>query len=146
MRKAQHSVPETTGSWTTREAYLLAAVCLLVGLALGYLIRGSSAPPATAASTTSAAPAASPSPAAVNPMSAGGDVDTAAAPLKAALRADPKNYDVLVQLGNLYFDKQVFAPAIEYYRRALELDPTLVTVQPDVERLERALPDKADTP
>ena len=38
------------------------------------------------------------------------------------------------------------ARALENYRRALELDPTLVTVQPDVERLERALPDKADTP
>jgi cytochrome c-type biogenesis protein CcmH/NrfG len=129
MRKQQQSVPETTGSWTTREAYLLAAVCLLVGVALGYLIRGSSAPPAVAAST---APATVPAAAPANPLVAAGDLDSMAAPLKAALRKDPNNFDVLVQLGNLYFDKQVFAPAIEYYGRALELHPKDVNVRTDL--------------
>lgn len=133
MRKQHEGVPEKTGSWTTREAYLLAAVCLLVGLAMGYLIRGSSAPPTVASTTsTSAAPAASPSSLPVNPLNATGNVETAAAPLKAALRTDPNNFDVLVELGNLYFDHQVFPPAIEYYRRALEQHPKDPNVRTDL--------------
>jgi cytochrome c-type biogenesis protein CcmH/NrfG len=129
MPKPQQSVPESTGSWTAREAYLLAAVCLLVGVALGYLIRGSSAPPAVAPSATAAT---TPATAPVNPLVAPGDLDSMAAPLKAALLKDPKNFGVLVELGNLYYDKHLFAPAIEYYGRALELHPKDVNVRTDL--------------
>jgi hypothetical protein len=38
------------------------------------------------------------------------------------------------------------AQALENYRRARALDPTLKTVQPDIERLERNLEGKANTP
>lgn len=129
MQKQQQIVPESTGSWTAREAYLLAAVCLLVGVALGYLIRGSSAPSAVASSATAATtPVAAP----VNPLVAAGDVESMAAPLKAALLKDPKSFDVLVELGNLYYDKRVFAPAIDYYGRALELRPKDINVRTDL--------------
>lgn len=129
MHKQQQSFPAPTGTWTSREAYLLAAVCLLVGLALGYMIRGSSAPVAT---TATSMPAGSPAPSAANPATSVGDLESMAAPLKVALDADPKNVDLLVQLGNLYYDKQVFAPAIEYYRRALALRPNIVNVRTDL--------------
>jgi cytochrome c-type biogenesis protein CcmH/NrfG len=128
MHKQQRTDPAPTSTWTAREAYLLAVVCLVVGLALGYMLRGSSAPVVSAAS----APAAAPSTPAANPAAPAGDVGLQAAPLKVALAADPKNVDLLVQLGNLYYDKRVFATAIDYYQRALELRPNEVNVRTDL--------------
>ena len=128
MYKQQRTEPASPSSWTAREAYLLAVVCLVVGLALGYLLRGSSAPVVAAAGTPEAATSAP----TANPAALPGDVDLQAAPLKAALTSEPKNFDLLVQLGNLYYDKQVFAPAIDYYQRALALRPNEVNVRTDL--------------
>jgi cytochrome c-type biogenesis protein CcmH/NrfG len=120
------SVPST--GWTAREAYLLAIICLLAGLAMGYFLRGTSAPTVSAADNPSA-PVAAP---AASAATTGGDVDLQAAPLKMALTTDPKNVDLLVQLGNLYYDKHVFSTAIEYYGRALEVKPNDVNVRTDL--------------
>jgi cytochrome c-type biogenesis protein CcmH/NrfG len=128
MHKQSRNDAAPPSNWTSREAYVLAVVCLLAGLAMGYLLRGTSAPVATAASAP-AAPADIP---AANPTASAVDADIQAAPLKMALTTDPRNFDLLVQLGNLYYDKQVFAPAIEYYRRALEVRPSDVSVRTDL--------------
>ena len=107
----------STAGWTNREAYLLAGICLLSGLVLGYLIHGSSAP------LPSAVDAAPPTAKTLEPI---------AAPLLAALKVDPKNADTLIQLGNLYYDHQVYPEAIEYYNRALEVRPKEVNVRTDL--------------
>ncbi|HET7842014.1 MAG TPA: tetratricopeptide repeat protein [Terriglobia bacterium] len=128
MNKQERKETEAAPGWTAREAYLMAVVSLLAGLFLGYMLHTPSAP-TTAEAATSSAPAAAP---AVNPMAAPTGAEAAAAPLKLALSSDPKNYELLVQLGNLYYDKQAYAPAIEYYRRALELRPNEVNVRTDL--------------
>ena len=48
--KSQSPRPSTNGvsGWTSAQAYLLAAFCLLLGVALGYLFRGSASPTTTA--------------------------------------------------------------------------------------------------
>lgn len=126
MHKQQRKDPDSPTGWTAREAYLLAVISLLVGLAFGYMIHGASASVANEpVSAAAAAPAA-------NPKAAPADVESTAAPLKLALSSDPKNYDLLVQLGNLYYDKQYYAPAIDYYRRALESRPNEVNVRTDL--------------
>jgi cytochrome c-type biogenesis protein CcmH/NrfG len=126
MPKQHRDVPSE--SWTSREAYLLAVVCLLVGLAVGYFIRGG----ATNAPAVAAAPAAMPTAPAANPASVTQNVESLAAPLKVALSADPKSFELLTELGNLYYDKQAFAPAIDYYRRALEVRPNEINVRTDL--------------
>lgn len=126
MHKQQKYAPAPAGNWTPREAYLLAGICLLVGLAIGYLLRSGSAPVATTVATPAANQPAG------NPAALAADVESLAAPLKVALGADPKNFEALVQLGNLYYDKQTFAPAIEYYRRALDLRPHDINVRTDL--------------
>lgn len=114
------------GSWSSREAYLLALVCLLAGLVMGYLFHGSSAP-------TAPTVAASQGPAPTQPaMPNANDLAPLAAPLLAALKADPNNFDTLTQLGNLYYDHQVFPDAIEYYNRALAVRPKEVNVRTDL--------------
>lgn len=119
--------PRTTdGLWTSREVYLLALVCLLSGLVMGYLFHGSSAPaPATVA-------AAQPSAAGQQAMPTASDLSPLAAPMLEALKRDPNNFDALVQLGNLYYDHHIFPEAIDYYTRALALRPNEVNVRTDL--------------
>ena len=108
---------------------MLAAICLMVGLAIGYFLRSA---PAPVASATSAAATPAANQPVGNPAAAAVSLETMAAPLKVALDSDPKNFELLVQLGNLYYDRQSFAPAIEYYRRALEVRPNDINVRTDL--------------
>ena len=118
------------GNWTSREAILLALVCLTLGLVVGYMFRGPSA-----AAPVTQAPAAAPTagvPGGTGPAPTAESLQPLAAPLLAALKADPKNADTLVQLGNLYYDNKIYPQAIEYYTRALELRPKDVNVHTDL--------------
>jgi cytochrome c-type biogenesis protein CcmH/NrfG len=125
MHKQPPKESEAPTGWTSREAYMLAVICLLVGLALGYLLRGGSSPVGSVSAAAASTPINNPKPTAA-------DVEVTAAPLKLALSADPKNYELLVQLGNLYYDKQEYAPAIDYYGRALQVRPNEVNVRTDL--------------
>jgi len=44
-------------AWTATQAYVLAAICLVVGIAMGYFFRGSASPAAPVAPTQAAAQA-----------------------------------------------------------------------------------------
>jgi tetratricopeptide (TPR) repeat protein len=126
-KQPQREIEASTG-WTAREAYLLAVVCLMVGLGMGYMIRGSAGSDAVATAAVASQPAVP----AANTQAPGPDVEMTAAPLKVALSSDPRNFDLLVQLGNLYYDKRVYTPAAEYYQRALALRPNEVGVRTDL--------------
>lgn len=125
----------SNANWTSREAYLLALVCLLSGLALGYLFRGSSPPGSTAGvpapSAVSSVPGGAPAAGGAALHSAEA-VEPLAAPLLAAVKANPGNVQALVELGNLYYDHHVYPQAIEYYRRALEFRPDDPNVRTDL--------------
>src|ERR1700690_3345191 len=88
------------GVWTGTQAYVLAAFCLLLGVALGYLFRGS-ASPAAAQAATSTLTADSQSGKGVHPPEADPNAQAAlaqaAAPLLDAVSKDPNDYDSLVQ-------------------------------------------------
>ncbi len=117
--------------WSTTQAYSMAIVCLLLGLCVGYLLRGS-APVAVTPSQAAAAPQ---MPANMPPgqIPGFGNVpgsgpspeltDKAAQPLIEQLKSRPKDVALLTQVGNLYYDGQVYAKAISYYEQALKLDP-----------------------
>ncbi|HET7891865.1 MAG TPA: tetratricopeptide repeat protein [Candidatus Sulfotelmatobacter sp.] len=133
--KLATAVASTASSkaWTGSQAYLLAALCLLLGVALGYLFRGSASPAAqTEASTTSNLRQGSglqnqqPDPAAQAALA------QAAAPLLDAVNKDANDFDSLVKLGNLYYDGQQFPNAIQYYERALAIHPDNPDVRTDM--------------
>lgn len=125
-------------SWTAVQAYTLAVVCLLLGMAGGWLIRGSEAPAASAAAVpANAAPA--------MPAGAGGAVnaqptpeqmkqmaDTQAAPLIEKLKTDPNNPELLSSIGNYYYDAQQYPTAVDYYERSLKAKPTDAAVRTDM--------------
>jgi cytochrome c-type biogenesis protein CcmH/NrfG len=134
-RNSPQSQPTTNsagaGTWTGMQAYILAAFCLLLGVALGYLFRGS-------ASVTQQAAAATPTQQGSGVRQQPADpaaqaaLAQAAAPLIEAVKKDPKDFDTLVKLGNLFYDGQQFPNAIQYYERALVIHPDNPDVRTDM--------------
>jgi cytochrome c-type biogenesis protein CcmH/NrfG len=119
------------GTWSNREAYLLALVCLTVGLVAGYILHGSAPIAPMSASLASSGPGGA-APSTSGSMPSAESLQPLAAPLLVALKTDPKNFDTLTQLGNLYYDHQIYPEAIEYYTRALEVRPNQVNVRTDL--------------
>jgi cytochrome c-type biogenesis protein CcmH/NrfG len=122
--------------WTSVQAYTLAVICLLVGIAGGWFIHGSRSP-ASAASEPMSSPASpagsspaqgqAPSPAEMQKMA-----DTQAQPLIEKLKADPANAELLASIGNVYYDAQQYPTAIDYYQRSLKTDPSNTGVRTDM--------------
>src|SRR5664279_3325545 len=121
--------------WTSVQAYTLAVICLLVGIAGGWFIRGSQSPAAALPETASAsAPAMGTSPGAQTPSPAEMQkmADTQAGPLIEKLKADPANAGLLENIGNVYYDAQQYPTAIDYYQRALKSEPKNTGVRTDM--------------
>jgi cytochrome c-type biogenesis protein CcmH/NrfG len=118
--------------WTGTQAYMLAAFCLVLGVALGYLFRGSASPIVSA--TISAPGQQQSSETQKQPPSAETQaaLAQAAAPLLEAVNKDPNDFDSLVKLGNLFYDGQQFPSAIQYYERALAIHPDNPDVRTDM--------------
>jgi tetratricopeptide (TPR) repeat protein len=58
--------------------------------------------------------------------------DAQAAPMIEKLKADPKNPDLLVNVGNSYYDAQQYPVAVDYYGRALEIKTSDAAVRTDM--------------
>ena len=125
------------GHWTRNRAAMLAAVCLLAGIAGGWLIRaGLSRAPAGAMGVASAPTPTGMGPGAA-PQSPATDglkqmADAQAAPLLNRLKSDPNNTDLLASIGNVYYDAQQYPTAIDYYERVLKAKPSDVAVRTDM--------------
>jgi len=122
--------------WTSLQAYVLAVICMLVGIAGGWFIRGSQSPAAASTMTANAsapamgsADAGSPTP---TPAQLQKMADTQAGPLIEQLKADPANAGILEKIGNVYYDAQQFPTAIDYYQRALQGEPSNTGVRTDM--------------
>lgn len=131
--------PESTITlWTVGQAYAMAVVCLLLGLAVGYLLRGSSAAPvAQAAFATPSAqelgPAQIPGMGGMPLGQPNTDlVDKAVSPMLAALRQNPKDTVTLINIGNTYYDAKIYDKAIQYYAEALKIAPGNVNARTDM--------------
>jgi cytochrome c-type biogenesis protein CcmH/NrfG len=121
------AVEQATGGpvWQAKQVYAMAAVCLLVGLALGYLFRGSqsSAPPAPGASGIQPAASAGATGGQMPSLDQMKQIaDKKAEPLLAKLQSDPNNSGLLLQVGNIYKATHQFKDAVSYYDKALKVD------------------------
>ncbi len=115
-------------SWSPREAYLLAMVCLFVGLIVGYLFHGTSGQPPAAVPAATAAPAQGMG----QPAVSAEQLTVIAGPMLDALKLNPKDADTMIKLGNLYFDHGVYSEAIKYYQQSLEVRPNDVNARTDL--------------
>ncbi len=130
---------KSSQTWTSTQAYVMAVLCLVVGCAVGYLLRGSvggSSAPAPAAATvgqqSEMPPAGMGQQQAPSPEQLKATADKQAAPLLEQLKSKPNDAALLAQVGNLYYDAQVFPVAIDYYQKALAADPKNTSVRTDL--------------
>jgi cytochrome c-type biogenesis protein CcmH/NrfG len=120
--------PTVASAWQAKQAYAMAVISLVVGLAIGYLFRGSASPALRPAPTVAVAPQA--------PHAAGGMgsptpsleqmkqmADDKAAPLLDKVKSDPNNAGLLIKVGDLYQATHQFREAAGYYDKALHIDP-----------------------
>jgi tetratricopeptide (TPR) repeat protein len=123
-----------TGEWTSTQAYVLSVICLLVGVAVGYLVRGSAPSADNPVQARAAAEAALPSAPGTQPTAEQlrQMADTQAQPLLKQLESDPKNSALLYQIGNFYYDAQQYPEAVKYYEQSLEIDPRATDVRTDM--------------
>ena len=111
-------------SWTSTQGYILAVFCLVLGVALGYLFRGSASP----ASETAAAFAPADGPAQGTqaqppPEQQKEMIDQAVAPLLATLKTNPDDVETTIKVANLYYDGQQYPEAVKYYQLAAQSQP-----------------------
>ena len=130
-------VQDRSSEWTGTQAYVLAVICLLFGVFVGYLLRGSGpaqASPAAPAAPTgqsaeSAAAAMGPP---VTPQQLKAAADKQAESVLGLLKLKPGDPALLTQAGNIYYDARQFKEAADYYARALEGDPKNTDVRTDM--------------
>ena len=130
---AEEKKTSSAEQWTSVQAYALAAVCLFVGVAGGWFVRGSQAPGVpgmqTVAASTQGSNTSAPQPSAEEMRRM---ADKQAEPLLAKLQTEPKNPELLASIGNVYYDAQLFPVAIEYYGRSLQTKPKDASVRTDM--------------
>jgi len=138
---SNENTASTTSSseWQVKQVYALAVVCLLIGLAVGYLFRGSRSPvpsPSPMQTASAAAPSAptgmgaqgmSNQPVTLDQMKR--MADKKAEPLLAKLKDDPKNADLLIQVGSIYYSTHQFKDAADYFGKSLEVKPKNVAIR-----------------
>jgi tetratricopeptide (TPR) repeat protein len=123
---------QVTEPWELRRAMLLGVVCLAVGMAGGWLIRGwDLAQAGTPARAVANAQSAQTTPAASDPTQLKAQADAQAAPLLEQLKAKPEDAALLASIGNLYYDAQQYAIAVDYYGRSLKGNPGDAAVRTD---------------
>ena len=135
MDNETNAQPTAGSVWQTKQVYAMAAVCLLVGLAIGYLFRGSQSPAHSVAQAGSTQPAATAGPVGGKMPSLEdmkGMADKKAAPLLEKLKSDPKNSDLLFQVGNIYKATHQFKDAAGYYDKALQADPKNIAIRTEL--------------
>jgi cytochrome c-type biogenesis protein CcmH/NrfG len=129
--------------WKPAQTYTMAAVCLLIGLVIGYFLRGSaSQTPTTVATEPASQPG--PAPSSQDPHAGMGQkhmptldemkqmADKQATPLLTQLQKEPNNADLLNKVGTLYRATHQFKTAIDYYQKSLAINPKNVGARTDM--------------
>jgi cytochrome c-type biogenesis protein CcmH/NrfG len=128
----QPTDPPVEPLWRPAVAYGMAAACLLLGLAVGYLLRGSESPavPAMAAPTVSANANPDPHMPSLDQMKQ--MADKKVAPLLEQLQKDPNNKDQLLRIAYFYRSAHQFKQAASYFNQALALDQKNVAIRTEM--------------
>jgi cytochrome c-type biogenesis protein CcmH/NrfG len=138
MEDTPNPPTEIKVTWRPVQAYVMAGICLAIGIALGFFIRGSAAPtsPVTAVNVAPNASTSMPSGMGQGQMPTLEQMkqmaDKQAEPLMKKLKSDPKNAGLWNQVGLIYKATHQFKDAEGYFQKSLEIDPKNVTVRADL--------------
>ena len=135
----------TSDTWSSTQAFALAAVALLFGVCGGWILRRATGSPKPAApqqaivSTTPVSASAqtpmpdmSPMANLPSPADLKKAADAEAAPLLQQLKVAPADAGLLTKVGNIYYDAKQYPDAITYYERALKSQPNDASVRTDL--------------
>ena len=123
--------PTAQKGWSSVQVYTLSAICLFVGVTMGYLVRGSTAPaPQTPAAVQTQS--ASANPAGALPANASQPTpqdmkrmaDKQVAPLLEQLKSNPNDVDILTKVAHFYLVAGQYNDSEKYYTQATTLKPT----------------------
>ncbi len=124
----------TPAGWRPTQVYVMATICLALGLALGYLFRGSETRSSAAAPVSQAAP--QPGQGAMQQMPTLEQMkqmaDKKAEPLLAQLKSDPNNAGLLIQVAKIYEATHQFQAASGYFQKALNVNPKDVATRTEM--------------
>ncbi len=120
MTNAPTSESATNGLLKTRQVVVLAAICAVLGLGIGYVLRGVERSPFASMGMTAAPLTAKRMPTLEELKQM---ADRQAAPLLAQLKNDPHDSALLVEVGGIYHGSHQFKAAAGYYSKAVEIDP-----------------------
>jgi cytochrome c-type biogenesis protein CcmH/NrfG len=113
--------------WSNTQAYTMGAICMILGVAVGYLVHApavaGSRAPAAMVSPPPSAPAGMPSPQDMKRMA-----DKQAGPLLEQLQKDPKNPELLARIGTAYLAAQQFPSALQYLEQSATVKATPETL------------------
>ena len=139
MSGESKEVSTSSPTWQPWQVYVMAVICLGVGLLAGYLVRGSAATTSMAAPVPAQpnAPVSVPQPGSVpQQMPSLEDMkrmaDMQVQPLLAKLKTDPNNSDLLNQVATIYRMTHQFDIAATYYQKALQANPKNVGARTDL--------------
>lgn len=138
MENAPSSECTACQSLQAKQIYLMATICLALGLGIGYVSRG------LQSAAVAAAPAVRLAPPAQTAVPAGGAhtaghmpsldemkqmADQQAAPLLAKLKSTPNDSALLTQVGAIYHSTHQFKEAAAWYDKAVAADPKNVALR-----------------
>lgn len=138
---AKQSAQTQSSAWSSSQAYVLALIALVAGIGIGWILHSSyadsrnvtaTAPASNSGTSNSGTSFQVPSFGQSSGRMSLDDTNKAAAPFLAQLRQRPNDPDLLVKLGNLYYDAQAYPQAIDYYRKALAIQPSNPDVRTDM--------------
>ena len=123
----------STASWQAKQVYVMAVICLTLGLGIGYLLRGSQSQAKSSAAQPMGAAA---QPGTMPQMPSLDDMkrmaNKKAEPLLEKLKTDPKNTELLTQVARIYETTHQFKEAADYFGKAVEADPKNVETRAEM--------------
>jgi cytochrome c-type biogenesis protein CcmH/NrfG len=135
--QSEASSAASTQGLPAKQVYAIAAICLLLGLFVGYFfLAGPSRPSLPGPQPVVGTPPSAAGPSGTHPkltleqMKQMADVQASALIEKS--KADPKNASLLVQIASIYQATHQFQEAAGYYQKALEIEPKNVPARTEL--------------
>lgn len=115
------------GTWTPVRIFAAAIIILVLGVYLGYLFSGSASKTAsTSMQKFNSTSGTTSQPESQQPF------DSTIRPLLQRLSSNPDDANLLVTIGDQYYDHRDYERSVDYYRRSLTLRPENVDVRTDM--------------
>ncbi len=133
MENETSAQPTAGSAWQAKQVYAMAVISLAVGLAIGYLFRGSQSPAFQPVAANQPAPATGGMGGNAGQMPTLDQMkamaDKKAEPLLEKLKGDPTNGELLTQIAKVYLSTHQFKQATAYYGKAVQMDPKNVALR-----------------